>query len=405
MPRFTCDSLAAMEFVLHWQDDGFAHQEHYYARRVNAWRDIFPSHLRQDLEGAQPGDVVTCDIAPCETVAAAAPERVGVFPLRRFIRKTVAGRRISPHAGRFYPMGMLSGLPGVFPQTINPFRVLGIDGNNMTLDRNHPLAGRELALETRVLRVEDKRSETGGQMHHWLEEICNWGPGMQAPLPEGPTQFVDDRFFVRTDQSGDDTFYSKPRLIGHVDATASENLKRAYSRFLKPGMCVLDLMASVQSHLPQEMDLEVVGLGMNLAEMEQNPRLAASVVHDLNAAPHLPGEIGTFDAVVCSLSLEYLTDPLAVLNSVRQHLKPGGWVLVGFSNRWFPTKAVEGWLDLHDFERMGFVRQLLHEAGCGEKGQTMSFRNYPRPYQDHHFFETHGLGDPIFVVAVQKGVE
>ncbi|WP_051261855.1 hypothetical protein [Desulfovibrio inopinatus] len=402
MSRFTHNSLAEIEFVLRWQDHNDEHEEYYCARRVNAWRDIFPQAVREGLEGAVQGDVLTTTLSPLQTVPPHDPKRLAVVPTKSFQKKTIAHRLVTPRIGRFYPMGMLSSLSDVYPQTVTPFRLIAMDDNTMTVDRNHPLAPYALSLESRVVHVEEKQSDTGGVVHHWLEEICNWGPGMQASLPGIPTQFVDEQFFTRSDENADSQFYREPRMIGHVDAQASANLLRAYSTYLQPGLRVLDLMASMESHLPQGMDLEVVGLGLNASEMQHNSRLGRSFVHDLNQDPMVPEALGMFDVSVCSLSIEYLTNPLSVLRSLHEHLNPGGWALIGFSNRWFPTKAVEGWLDLHDFERMGFVRQLLHLAGFKTAGKTMSFRNYSRTFGDPHFFETKGVSDPVFVVAAQK---
>jgi len=54
-------------------------------------------------------------------------------------------------------------------------------------------------------------------------------------------------------------------------------------------MRVLDLMASLDSRLPQTMaGLDVAGLGMNTEELAANPRLSERVVQDLNACPVLP---------------------------------------------------------------------------------------------------------------------
>jgi SAM-dependent methyltransferase len=250
--------------------------------------------------------------------------------------------------------------------------------------------------------MQDKECETGGRLSHWMEQIANFGPGMQSMLPDGPVQFFDDEFFRRKDEENDGRFYSSARIVNHIDKQASRNLEAFYVRHLKPGMRVLDLMCSVESHLPLDMDLEVTGLGLNLEELEQNPVLQEYMVHDLNQDPEIRCKPGSFDAVVCSLSIEYLTDPVAVLRSAYEMLAPGGVMLIGVSNRFFPTKAVMGWVDLHEFERMGFVRECLRRAGFDGKLGTASMRNDWRPTDDRHFLETRGVSDPVYVVWQYK---
>ena len=115
------------------------------------------------------------------------------------------------------------------------------------------------------------------------------------------------------------------RLLPHIDSTASQQLARIYARFLQPGMQVLDLMSSWQSHLPDGPgDLAVTGLGLNQEELQQNPRLTTQVIHDLNADTRLPFEDTQFDVVVCSVSVEYLIKPLEIFAEVARVLKPGG---------------------------------------------------------------------------------
>lgn len=398
MARFGNDCLATIEFTLRWSDGGAEHEERYLARRVNAWRDIFPPGLKQALEGKGVGDGVVLDYGPGEALEGAGKSRPVRIPMREFHPRRISGRTVGPKTGRFYPQGMLTGIGGVYPTTIRPFRILEMDNGGFIADLNHPLAGFALSLEARIVQMQDKESETGGRLSHWMEQLCNFGPGMQAMLPGKATEFFDEEFFQRQDSEADGRFYSGARIVGHIDRQASDNLQEVYSRRLRPGMRVLDLMSSVESHLPGGMNLEVTGLGLNLEELEQNPLLSDYMIHDLNQDPEIRAEPESFDAVVCSLSIEYLTDPVAVLESAHKLLVPGGVAMIGVSNRFFPTKAVYGWLDLHEFERMGLVRECLRRAGFAGPSGTASMRNDWRPTDDRHFLETRGVSDPVYAV-------
>lgn len=48
--------------------------------------------------------------------------------------------------------------------------------------------------------------------------------------------------------------------------------------------------------------------------------------------------------VTCVVSIDYMTNPRAVMEEVCRVLKPGGRAIMSISNRCFPTKAVAIWL-------------------------------------------------------------
>jgi SAM-dependent methyltransferase len=174
-----------------------------------------------------------------------------------------------------------------------------------------------------------------------------------------------------------------------------------YDRFLGDGMQVLDL-SSWQSHLPGGHHLGgVVGLGLNKGELDRNPRLTESIVQDLNADPNLPFDADTFDVVLCTVSVEYLIDPVAVFDEVSRVLKPGGYLVITFSNRWFPPKVIQIWTELHEFERMGLVLEYFMQNGAFEDLHTYSMRGLPRPHDDKYFPE-YFYSDPVYAVWGRK---
>ena len=188
------------------------------------------------------------------------------------------------------------------------------------------------------------------------------------------------------DPSDDALFYAVERKVVHIEPGAIEALRRHYEAVLPRGGRVLDLMSSWRSHLPDGLG-HVTGLGMNAAEMTDNPQLDDFVVHDLNREPALPFDDASFDAVVCAVSVQYLVHPVEVFADVRRVLRPGGPVVVSFSNRCFPTKAVAAWLYGSDEEHALLVRGYLLEA----RFERVSSQQVPTP------------DDPLFVVQGTKG--
>ena len=125
---------------------------------------------------------------------------------------------------------------------------------------------------------------------------------------------------------------------------------------------MLDLCSSWVSHFPDDgadgvRFGRVAGLGMNAEELAANKQLSEWVVRDLNKQPVLPYADGSFDAVTCTVSIDYLTQPLAVMREVARVLRPGGRVNVLISNRLFFSKAVALWTGKDDLEH---VRRPQH---------------------------------------------
>jgi SAM-dependent methyltransferase len=391
------DRLASIEFNLRWEKNGIQHTDAVYAQRVNFWRDLFPDQLRRALMGAFAGDRIVQDYAPGELVPLPDKRCLHRIPHRRIDGRLADGLSIAPRYGRFYPRGILHGVPGVFRGNIEPFRCTDTDASGIRADFNHPLAGLPLQIEAHVLDVREKFEEHGGTANDWIEQATT-GPGMQARCNGSATRFFDARAFEREDSREDDRFYQTPRLVQHIDDQAVATITALYGRLVAPGGRVLDLMSSWTSHLPRDLETRAVtGLGMNAEELARNDRLTTYDVHDLNRTPRLPYPDAAFEAVICTVSVEYLTRPREVFSDVARVLSPGGVFIVTFSDRWFPTKAIRIWKELHPFERMGMVLELFHQTERFASPATFSSQGRPRPANDK-YADRMAFSDPVFGV-------
>lgn len=168
-------------------------------------------------------------------------------------------------------------------------------------------------------------------------------------------------FFRRSDPSPDTHFYAFDRLVTHIDDRAIAAVGTLYEHLGLTGR-VLDLMSSWISHFrtPPE---HLTVLGMNPNELAANDAAAERVVHDLNADPTLPFADGSFDAAVCCVSVDYLVRPIEVFREVGRVLVPGGVFVCTFSNRCFPTKAINGWLRTDDEGRVAIVAEYFRRSG------------------------------------------
>jgi SAM-dependent methyltransferase len=397
MNTITPDDLASIEFTLKWNKNGINHEDRLYAYRVNFWRDILPPKFRENVMGAATGDRLAQSYAPGEIVPTSSPRAIHPVVRRNIDGRLNDGTTYTPRYGRFYPRGILHGVSGVFRGNVEPFRCSAVDADGIEADFNHPLADLDLTVEARVADVRAKFEEHGGTLNDWGEQITS-GPGMQARCNGHPTDFFASQAFMREDPQDDRIFYRQPRMVQHIDSRAIRTISELYGRLIKPGSRVLDLMSSWTSHLPADLELQAVeGLGMNADELAANERLAGHVVHDLNRDPRLPYADSTYDAAVCTVSVEYLTRPFAVFDEMARVLAPGGIFVVTFSNRWFPPKAIRIWAELHPFERMGLVREFFSRSGRFEDLATFSSQGRPRPEADKYAGQL-PFSDPVFAV-------
>lgn len=395
--RINSESIVDLIFHLRWKSSAATHTDGYQASRVNIWRDLLPPVLVEALLNKETGERLQVPFKNGNIVATFTDQNLFNVKNTQFDRLFRQGAVTEPRLGRFYPRGLLKGVDGVFSANIQPFRCVGLNNGHMTVDFNHPLAGKDLHLSAVIGKVGIKGAERGGTSMDWMETLTS-GPGMQARWQVQQTDYFSDGGFKRADDQPDAKFYQQPRFVHHIDETAREMVRNTFGRFLTDGMHVLDLMSSWQSHIPTRLHLaRLVGLGLNEDELKKNSQLSEYVVHDLNADFKLPFESNTFDAVVNTASVEYLTDPLAVFREVSRILRPDGYFIVTFSNRWFPTKAIKLWQELHEFERMGLVLECFLRAGGFKDLQTYSIRGLPRPHDDKYFPELL-FSDPVYAV-------
>jgi hypothetical protein len=173
--------------------------------------------------------------------------------------------------------------------------------------------------------------------------------------------------FDRIDAEDDEYFYEPARLVFHIDDGAVAALTEFYRTALPAGGTVLDLMSSWVSHLPADVSYrEIVGHGMNAAELVANRQLDRWFVQDLNRDPALPLGTASVDAAMICVSIQYLRRAVAVLREAARVLRPGAPMVISFSNRCFPTKAVAIWRGLDEDGHARLVELYLREAGFGQ---------------------------------------
>lgn len=205
---------------------------------------------------------------------------------------------------------------------------------------------------------------------------------------------------TKLDDTDDTQFYSMPRFVTHVDEGFIAQLTQLYRDRLKPNTRILDMMSSWVSHLPEEMEFaHVEGQGMNEDELVRNPRLNHFFVQNLNQNPKLPLLDEDFDAVLNCVSVQYLQYPDAVFSEIRRILKPGGIVIISFSNRMFFQKAIAAWRDGTEASRVELVKSYIQSVPGFDPPEVIA-----RQSSTPSFLQMLGVGsgDPFYAVIAQR---
>jgi SAM-dependent methyltransferase len=205
---------------------------------------------------------------------------------------------------------------------------------------------------------------------------------------------------AKLDDTNDTLFYSSPRFVTHVDEGFIQQLTDLYRDRLQPNTRILDLMSSWVSHLPDEISFShVEGHGLNAEELARNPRLNHSFVQNLNDNPKLPLPDQSFDAVLNTVSVQYLQYPEAVFSEIHRILKPGGIAIISFSNRMFFQKAIQIWRDSSEASRLELVKSYFQSVSGFSTPEVIA-----RTSQAPQLLQWLGAagGDPFYAVIASR---
>ncbi|SNR68605.1 class I SAM-dependent methyltransferase [Halorubrum vacuolatum] len=182
------------------------------------------------------------------------------------------------------------------------------------------------------------------------------------------------------DESNDRHFYESPRYVTHADDAFLDRLTALYDDLFDPGDDVFDAMGSWVSHFP-EMELgRVIGHGLNEAELRANDRYDEWFTQDLNRERTLPLADDSVDVVCCALSVQYLQWPTAVFAEFNRICNDDGLVVVSFSNRMFPTKAIRAWREASMDERAELVASYFTVGGMEVQKRIMEVPRVGDPF-------------------------
>ncbi len=171
----------------------------------------------------------------------------------------------------------------------------------------------------------------------------------------------------KIDNQDDQLFYSKPRLVHHLDGSFRSKLTNLYKELIPRESVILDLMSSWVSHLPDDVKYQrIIGHGLNKVELEKNKRLDEYWIQDLNKNQNLPLDKGSIDTCLIVAGWQYLQYPENVAHDLKRIIKPGGQLIIAFTNRAFWVKSPKIWSDSNCKNRINYIKSILISQGWEE---------------------------------------
>lgn len=394
----------SVQIDIQWSDKLASYKDRYFVLKTNFWRDFYPEQLDYQIKRSELKQILNLNYKPGSLLQfEITPSNIKTIDINKFDQYYGGPIPIVPTVGRFYPRGMLEDVDDCFKMDNRPFRILDKTHKTLKIDLNHPLGTFPIKLSAQITDVFDANQQNGGRCNDIAETITSNGPGLQTLLVEKPFDFSQGMPFIRKIEEEDSIFYdSIDSSTPIVDQVSIEQLKQFYKNYLHDGCTILDLMAGSDSYLPENIkDINLTGLSIKEIDLQANKALSQYKIHDLNRQAKLPFNDQQFDSVICSFSIEYMTQPIAIFKEVARILKPGGFFLISFSERFYEMKAISLWDDLHIFERMGLVLEYYRQSGEFEQLHSESIRGLIR-HEDDPFINKTVHSCPMFMLSGKR---
>ena len=105
----------------------------------------------------------------------------------------------------------------------------------------------------------------------------------------------------------------------------------------------------------------------------------------------------SISAVICTLSIEYFADPLALMHEVSKILKQDGKFIITFTDIPTNREGVDIWHELHSFEKMQLIIEFFRDTGSFKEINSYSNRGLLRSQKDV-YYPKKKISDPIYAV-------
>lgn len=362
MPKTT---FMDIDFQLQWKSSFAEHTDSFLISKIDIINDVFPVNVKNELTNLSIGNSFSQTIQAKDLLGEGySSNKVITFDTSLF--NTQFKNQVSPATlYRFYPSAIAWQGLGTTEKDYSPFRLMAKNNEEMIADCNHPLAKYYLTLKATKLReYESKENVPKKDIGRILTER---GPGMQAPFEFGDSVFFDEYPFKTSNKNK----ITKPA----IDLMAVKLLEELNTRLLAKHSKILDVVSDDSTYLDKDYRPGLLtGIGANEELLSSNERLDTYIVQDLNKLITLPFEDNSFDDAICSLSIEYLTNPLALMNEIARVVNSKGKFIVSFTDKFIMGETISLWSQLHPFERIQLVLEYFRKSGLFSELNTFSKR-------------------------------
>eukprot|EP00549_Striatella_unipunctata_P018840 CAMPEP_0118688402 /NCGR_PEP_ID=MMETSP0800-20121206/8901_1 /TAXON_ID=210618 ORGANISM="Striatella unipunctata, Strain CCMP2910" /NCGR_SAMPLE_ID=MMETSP0800 /ASSEMBLY_ACC=CAM_ASM_000638 /LENGTH=632 /DNA_ID=CAMNT_0006585659 /DNA_START=53 /DNA_END=1952 /DNA_ORIENTATION=+ len=213
-----------------------------------------------------------------------------------------------------------------------------------------------------------RKDEIPNQQINDMVSMLSGTPQLPVPSEVEEQENALDLEKYWMEEKGDATTDMEPAAIA--------SLQRHFEYYLREGMSIVEFGAAEKSYLPEGMEMKRhVGLSL-----QKNPALSERYVVDFNKVNEGEGiesdtiqELGVnqFDAVVMTNTIDFLTSPREVFRTAWSLLRPGGIMLVPFSNKelytsQFSKAQTSMWVNMNDDQHMWICGSFFQfSAGNG----------------------------------------
>ncbi len=397
------NSILSAFVGIKWQGNDCQFTDWSFIPNINLWRDYLPPEIEAKLPGLAIGDQISHHYLAGELLEDHSSSQHPSVPVKKFQPPKKGFVPIQPLLGRYYPKDFFTDVEGIYEGNKFPCRITSIDDQKISIDLNHPLAGKDFEMIVQIDSIKKAGAERGGRCNDITAITCENGPGMQDNLMHKETDFFAESPFERLDQDNDAVFYKEPDLTAFWDSAALLQVSTLYNELIPEHAKILDLMAGAHSPL-QETSLKTDSVscaGLNKVEMKHNSSCDLQFEVDVNGMTDLPFDSNQFDTVLIHAAIEYVIHPELLFAEINRILKPSGRVIISFSNRSIAEKAIHLWTGAHEFERPAIVLSYLRSNGSFCNFQSYSKRGMFRPDEDK-LANKLLFSDPVYMIWADK---
>lgn len=368
MPKKT---LPNIDFRLKWKSPIAEHTDIFHIENIDLNKDILPTNFGEKISNLTVDESYSVKLQAKDLLGEGySSDKVISFDIALF-NNQFKNQYSPPSLYRFYPSAIAWKGLNTSDNDYSPFRLISKNQETIVADLNHPLAKYYLTLT--ATKVEQSNNDSKNRPQRDITNLISTkGPGMQAPFEFGDPIFFNEYPFKK---NKDNKEHKNEVLKPNIESVAKQQIESLYSELLPKHSKILDVLSNNCSYLANNYQTGfLAGIGDDEKLLSENKRLDTYTTQDLNSDLTLPFESNSFDAAICTLAIETLSNPLELMKEIVRVVNQKGKFIITFVNVYSPDQSISLWSQLHPFERIQLVLEYFRESGLFAELNTVSNR-------------------------------